>query len=195
MPASGITPEQFAGWHAAAANKMCKLYAEDFTHSEGHGLSSVFGDARYLLPARILSRTPRPTPTWLYFLDYVPTEQTQTWPGSPHGYDSYLLFTGHESENPVTAELSRRLQRYWLNFAEHGDPNGSSAAATDTTQGLAQKEVELIQWPNYDPGQDQWLVFGTKDEVRSGIRRAKLDWLEQAYRDRVGLEQRPKTGL
>ena len=66
------------------------------------------------------------------------------------------------------ADLSRRLQAYWVNFARTGDPNGKG-----------------LTWPEYDETQDQWLVFGLTDTA-AACAKERLDYLEAHFMQRIG---------
>ena len=56
-------------------------------------------------------------------------------------------------------ELSRAISQYWVNFARTGDPNGEGLPA----------------WPRYEQATDQSIEFGSEIQVRSGVRKDKLD--------------------
>ena len=80
---------------------------------------------------------------WILFL----TACLRDWSGTPHGADGYFLWRGETSGDEQIADLSKRLQAYWVNFARTGDPNGKG----------------LTAWPEYDAESDQWMVFGLAD--------------------------------
>ena len=65
--------------------------------------------------------------------------------------------------------LARRLMGYWLDFARTGNPN-------DGTR---------LHWPEYREEDGRWLVFGIEDEVRRGIARKRLDFIDARYRQRI----------
>ena len=62
------------------------------------------------------------------------------------------------------------MRQYWTAFARTGDPNGPGRP----------------EWPPYDAASDRWLVFDERAEVRSGVIRNRLDFLEERYLERVG---------
>ncbi|TWB35354.1 carboxylesterase/lipase family protein [Nitrospirillum viridazoti] len=66
-------------------------------------------------------------PTWVYHFDRSPAQGAVT-----HGSDLPFVFDGRPAGIPD--DDTPTLQRYWVNFARNGDPNG---------QGLA-------HWPAYD---------------------------------------------
>jgi para-nitrobenzyl esterase len=175
MPASGITQADFKRSLGDDLSMARKLYQDDFNIDPARGLSRMFGDNRYLLSARVLGNSMSHVSSlaWLYYIDFVTAEQKGKYPGTPHGSDAYLLFSGHNADNEQIRALSDRLRRYWLNFARTGDPNGQG----------------LVQWEPYDPETDGWLVFSDKDAFRPAVIQEKLDFIESRYRRRIGIPQ------
>ena len=84
-----------------------------------------------------------------------------------------FLWRGETTADEQIADLSRRLQAYWVNFARTGDPNGKG----------------LTAWPEYDETQDQWLVFGLTDTVQQRVAKERLDYLEAHFMQRIGAVQ------
>jgi para-nitrobenzyl esterase len=71
-------------------------------------------------------------------------------------------FTG---DDPVTAEISRRMQDAWLAFARTGDPS----------------TPELGHWPRYDAGRRATMLFGRE----CGVEHAPFE-AERAFWDELG---------
>ncbi|MDE0224100.1 MAG: carboxylesterase family protein, partial [Gammaproteobacteria bacterium] len=90
-------------------------------------------------------------------------------PGAPHGYDRVLLFTRADMPDAGQQALAERLAGYWVDFARSGNPNGGSR----------------LHWPEYRDEDDRWLVFGMEDEVRRGVTRERLDFIDARYRQRI----------
>ncbi len=171
MVMSGVNQAAFSASFAADLPALKKAYADDFANDATLGWSRVFGDNRYLLSARYLadSMAKVDAPAYLYYIDLGPSQRREAWHGTPHGYDAYLLFQGHNDSNEAIREVSRRMQQHWLQFARNGDPNAR----------------ELTNWQPYTAQQDQWLVFSEKDRLRRNVLRDKLDLLTKRYLRRV----------
>ena len=67
-------------------------------------------------------------------------------------------------------KLSNLMASYWVNFATTGNPNA---------QGLP-------RWPVYARQADESLEFGDAVQVRAGIRKDRLDFMDRYYADRRG---------
>ncbi|KAL8212966.1 UNVERIFIED_CONTAM: hypothetical protein K2H54_059859 [Gekko kuhli] len=77
------------------------------------------------------------------------------WIGAPHGGELPYLFgtfkmilAANKTCTEKEAALSRRVQRYWAEFARHGNPNG-----------VATKEV---QWPLYNATEQNFFLLSTQ---------------------------------
>ena len=121
----------------------------------------------------IRSMSTKRSPARLYYVDFIPDSLSKDWSGTPHGADGYFLWRGEATADEQIADLSRRLQAYWVNFAHTGDPNGKG----------------LTNWPEYDETQDQWLIFGLKDTVQQRVAKERLDYLEAHFMQRIGAVQ------
>ena len=172
MPISGISVETYERIWGADYPAARALYRDDFDKSPEIGVKRMFGDNRYLLAARTLAlgMARRNSPAWLYFLDVPVAGPPNDSPGAPHGYDRVLLFTRADMPDVWQQALARRLLGYWLDFARTGNPNDGAR----------------LHWPEYREEDGRWLVFGIEDEVRRGIARKRLDFIEARYRQRVG---------
>jgi para-nitrobenzyl esterase len=65
-------------------------------------------------------------------------------------------------------KLSHLMASYWVNFATTGNPNA---------QGLP-------RWPVYTREADESLEFGDAVQVRAGIRKDRLDFMDRYYAGR-----------
>ena len=171
MPVSGISKEAYERIWGTDYPAARALYREDFDKSPDIGIKRLFGDNRYLLAARTLAigMVRRNSPAWIYYLDAPVAGPPNDSPGAPHGYDRRLLFSGADLPDAGQQALAARLLDYWLEFARSGNPNGGSR----------------LQWPEYQREDDRWLVFGIEDEVRGGVARERLDFIEARYRQRA----------
>ena len=165
----------FEDFHRDRLAEAEKLYADEFAINREFGLKQMFGDNRYVLAARtmIRSMSTKRSIARLYYVDFIPDSLSKDWSGTPHGADGYFLWRGETTADEQIADLSRRLQAYWVNFARTGDPNGKG----------------LTNWPEYDETQDQWLVFGLTDTVQQRVAKERLDYLEAHFMQRIGAVQ------
>ncbi|MEA1648736.1 carboxylesterase family protein [Nitrospirillum sp. BR 11164] len=86
-------------------------------------------------------------PTWVYHFDRTPAQGPVT-----HGSDLPFVFDGRAAGAP--GDDTPTLQRYWLNFARNGDPNG---------QGLA-------HWPAYEATGAYLAFTDAGPEAKTGLR-------------------------
>ena len=171
MPASGVTLEAFEqslGSHGAA---LREAYAQEFALSDEYGLTTAFGDNRYLLSARLLAGAMRAkrSDAYLYYIALSPAQRQPEWPGTPHGYDAYVFWQGDQDANQSIRNLAIRLRSYWLEFARRGRP----------------KAAGLPDWFAYHRESDYWLVFSDRDEIQEGVLASKLDVLTARYTERI----------
>jgi para-nitrobenzyl esterase len=107
-----------------------------------------------------------------YRFSYVPTamrERMRT--GAPHGGEIAFVFGTLAARpgsviSPEDEAVSRMAQRYWVNFAKTGNPNGSG----------------LPEWPRHEAGKD--LIFEFRPDGTAGAapdaRKARLDVMQMA---------------
>ncbi|REK11683.1 MAG: hypothetical protein DWQ36_01480 [Acidobacteria bacterium] len=177
MMMAGRSPEEYlASWSAEDREQLRALYRDDFAVSEQLGGSRIFGDARYLLAARTVARGMArvSAPAYLYYFAYVPRSLRERVPGAPHAVEVGLLF-GNPSPLSGAADDEARavgatLRGLLVRLAATGDPNGGDL------------EEQSLSWPAHDAVRDSWLVLGDAPVVRSGVLRARLDFLERWYR-------------
>lgn len=170
MPQSGISVDRFARMLGQSLSTVESLYASDFAISRDVGIQRAFGDARYLVSARVLATAMQTVgaPAWLYYVDLAPEQLLPGMVGTPHAFDQLMLFGSDRVTNESTRKTSERLRRYWIEFARSGRPDVTA----------------LASWPICCATQDQWMVFGVNDEVRSGVISNKLDALTKLYQKR-----------
>lgn len=171
MPVSGISVEAYERIWGVDYPAARALYRDDFEKSPELGVKRLFGDNRYLLAARTLAlgMARKNLPAWLYYLDVPVAGPPNDSPGAPHGYDRVLLFTRSDMPDARRQALAERLAGYWVDFARSSNPN-------DGTR---------LHWPEYREEDGRWLVFGIEDEVRWGVARKRLDFIEARYRQRI----------
>lgn len=107
------------------------------------------------------------SPVYLYRFSYVQAAlREQMRAGAPHGGEIGYVFgtlTARQGTTltPEDQAVSRLAQRYWVNFARSGDPNGAGLPA----------------WPRHDPGKDVIFEFRSDGSAGAGpdARKARLD--------------------
>ncbi len=175
MMGSGFAPREFLASWGERESQLRALYADDFAVSTQLGASRLFGDRRYLLSGRVLTKymSRVSSPGYLYYFSFVPAAQRRASPGALHAAEIGPLFgrvMGVVGEGaPQVKEVGETMRAYWVNFARTGNPNGPG----------------LPEWPAYDPATDRWLVIGETPVVRTGIVKDRLDFLEEQYMRRV----------
>jgi para-nitrobenzyl esterase len=106
------------------------------------------------------------SPVYLYRFSYVQSAMREQYrAGAPHGSEIPFVFDTLTAPGstlaPEDQAVARMAQRYWVNFAKTGDPNGAGLPA----------------WPRHDPGKD--LIFDFRPDGSAGAgpdpRKARLD--------------------
>lgn len=171
MPGAAIAEEELVAWFGAQFAAVKNRYAADFSVSGSLGIKRMFGDLRYVLAARVSATavSSQVPSTYVYYVDFVPTSQRGNWPGTLHGADAGFMWRGTSEEDAALRALSKRMRRYWFNFAENGNPNRD----------------DLLNWPSYQRDDDRWLVFAEEDRVETAVITDRLDVLESRYRQRI----------
>ena len=83
----------------------------------------------YLCPSQVVASTRNDTgaSAWMYYFTRVRQDAAGAELGAYHGAEYPYSFGTHDSYMTTTEydlELSALIQRYWINFAANGDPNG-----------------------------------------------------------------------
>ena len=114
------------------------------------------------------------SPAYLYFFSRVPPAADADQYGAyhtaeiPYVFDNFGVSTSPHANrdyDDIDRELSNTLASYWVNFAATGNPNGAG----------------LPEWPVFDRDADEALEFADTIQVRSGVRKDRLDFLDQYY--------------
>jgi para-nitrobenzyl esterase len=87
-------------------------------------------------------------PVYLYYFDVRSPE----WPdGAPHGAEVLFVFANLGAQAPPEhIKVSDLMQRYWINFASTGNPNGPG----------------LPHWPPFDEREETAMVFDQAPSAR-----------------------------
>jgi para-nitrobenzyl esterase len=106
------------------------------------------------------------SPVYLYRFSYVQSAMREQYrAGAPHGSEIPFVFETLTAPGstlaPEDQAVARMAQRYWVNFAKTGAPNGA----------------DLPAWPRHDPSKD--LIFDFRPDGSAGAgpdpRKARLD--------------------
>ncbi len=153
MIGGGFSPA-FAAKLVPAADKD-RLYAG----LSGEALDdAIFGDLVILSQSRFLAdqMCALQVPVYAYYFSWVAEDRLVRQPGAAHADDIAFVMGTLDAETDlsrVTAQdeaISRLMSRYWLQFAQSGNPNKPDAP----------------DWPVYKPGSAQVLEIGAEVEVR-----------------------------
>jgi para-nitrobenzyl esterase len=111
---------------------------------------------------------------YLYFFSRVPPAADGMRFGAFHAAEIVYVFDNlgksphpyaNRAYDDTDRNLSRLMASYWVNFATTGDPNGAG----------------LPQWPVYVAKADEAMDFGDTVQVRTGIRKDRLDFTDRVY--------------
>ncbi|XP_060617023.2 cholinesterase-like [Anolis sagrei] len=165
---SKITQEQFM--------KVLRIIVQNATEEdiqavaqkyseESHGpakyrsaLVQFLSDYFFVCPAAKFAAQMRKTGSHVYvyiFTHHTPGTVWPEWAGAPHGAELIYLFgsfkaalDANKTHTETEAVLSRRIMRYWAEFARTGKPTGS-----------VKKKVE---WPLYNPTVQNFFNLSTQ---------------------------------
>ena len=154
-----------------------RAYQRDVQKSPNLARKRLFGDERYLLSALVLADAMKlvGVRSWLYFIDFLPSAMTEPTAGTPHGLDSWLLFSAAEEGDQESAQLSRKIRHYWLNFARFGNPEGAGDGTGPET-GPA--------WESYQQS-GEWKRFANGDRVSMAELKQRLAMVLSRYEQRI----------
>jgi len=141
----------------AAAQQARQIYDPLGAGDDASIGTRILADQIMLEPARHVARLLSETQSvWVYRFDYVAASMQSVWRlGAPHASEIPYVFATLDARYGAAAsapdlQMSRLLQRYWINFAAHGDPNGAG----------------LPTWPGFDATSELLLTLSRDGSAR-----------------------------
>ena len=111
---------------------------------------------------------------YLYLFTRVPPAPDANRYGAFHAADVPYVFGtlgkspyqyANRAYDEVDRKLSATMMSYWVNFATTGDPNGAN----------------LPRWSPYTMKDDNTMEFGDTVQLRQGIRKERLDFMDRFF--------------
>ncbi len=158
---------------------LAQLYAGGY-RDDTDLANQVFGDATFVSGARHVARSvaARGASAYLYHFDYVLERRRGKVPGAAHGVETLFVFDTLSKLPAMVRMLTTKsdaavavmMNRYWVNFATSGDPNGEG----------------LPQWPKYSADADELLLVKSKVQVAARFRAPQLDFYQRRWESTEG---------
>ncbi|KAM3823944.1 acetylcholinesterase [Vipera latastei] len=140
---------------------------EDNREKNREAMDDIVGDHNIICPVMHFATryAERGNKVYAYLFDHRASNLIwPLWMGVPHGYEIEFVFglPLNDSLNytPQEKELSRRMMRYWVNFARTGSP-------TDPAE-------EDGAWPTYTASQQQYVRLNTQPLATDRSLRAQI---------------------
>jgi len=148
-------------------------YDPNKTHTPQDVAQMVASDRMMVEPGRFAARmaVKQGQPVYAYRFDYVADSMKKEWAGALHATEIPYVFNTVQARyaDALTANdqaMSEQMQKYWVNFAKTGEPNGAG----------------LPQWARYDAQSDRIMTFSADGAAHSASVadpwRARLDLIE-----------------
>lgn len=137
-------------------------------------LTMVNTDRVWAEPARFTARAfaVKGAPAYVYLFSYVSSSMQQMMRfGAGHASEISYVFNNLRGRNgaavePKDRDVANTMNRYWINFAKRGNPNGDG----------------LPEWPGYNPKSEELLEITADGPAvgKSDPKKARLDLMEKA---------------
>jgi len=156
-------------------DKASSVYDPNGSTELAEMLTFVNSDKVWAEPARFTARSfaAVDTPAFVYLFSYVPASmQERLKYGAPHASEIAYVFNNLEARwgapesTPIDQNVADVMNRYWVNFAKTGNPNGEGLPA----------------WPVYDSAKNEIIEF-QRDGIPLGKpdpNKDRLDVIEKA---------------
>ena len=135
----------------------------------------ILTDAQFTVNARrtaqCISKN-QTEPLWRYFFTHKHTIPQLATYGSYHGMELFYVFNNWENTllgsgflfKPEDEAVQNKMLKYWVNFADSGNPNGD----------------QLENWPQYSSSNDDFFeINDSSSGNKSGLRTAQSDLWDQ----------------
>jgi para-nitrobenzyl esterase len=147
-------------------------------------VAKLWGEASMVEPARFRAKQAarRGSRVWLYNYGYIPDAADGTKTGAGHDAEIEMVFNNPDQRwpKPWSARdqaMAEAVQRYWVNFARTGNPNGAGLPA----------------WAACGQDADSIMAFSnTGASVVEHFEKPRLDALEAAYAEHKGWAPAPE---
>ena len=158
------------------ADGFLTTYPAENVEEARHSRVAIFTDATFGWEMRTWARMMETgsSPAYLYFFSRVPPAADADQYGAYHTAEIPYVFNNfgvsssphaNRDYNDTDRELSNTLASYWVKFAATGNPNREG----------------LPEWPAFDRDADEALEISDTIQVRRGVRKDRLDFLDQYY--------------
>jgi para-nitrobenzyl esterase len=157
---------------SAFQKKALELYPPGTNSSEArNSYVGILTDAQFTVNARRTARCVslnQNEPVWRYFFTHKHTIPQLEIFGSYHGMELFYVFNNWENTilgsgfllKPEDQVVQDAMLKYWVNFANTGNPNGDG----------------LENWPEYRSSVDNFLeISANQNGTQSGLRAAQCD--------------------
>ncbi len=127
-------------------------------------------------------------PVWRYFLTYAQQPAKLNQFGSYHGIELFYVFNTWENATlgsgnlytPQDDSMETNMFKYWVNFANTGNPNGNG----------------LVIWPQYNDSTDCYLeINATPDGTKLGVRTEKCNFWDDASGYVTGIKNNSSNNI
>ena len=158
------------------ADRFLKTYPAETDQDAVVGRMNSYADELFGWEMRTWARMMETVSSnaYYYFFSRVPPGPDEIRGGAFHAAEIIYVFDNlgrspypyaNRDYNEIDHQLSDVMVSCWVNFAKWGDPNGEG----------------LPVWPVYTREADEALEFGDVVQVRRGIRKNRLDFMEAHY--------------